>query len=52
MYEITVEDWDCIFNIDDPDFENKFTELMRIVLKKYWNSNKKELKVSKENRFI
>ncbi len=49
MYEITVEDWDCIFNIDDPDFENKFTELMRKYLENAKirckeHNNKKEKK--------
>ena len=29
MYDIQIEDWDCIFYIDGLDFENKFTELIR-----------------------
>ena len=49
MYDIQIEDWDCIFNLDDPDFEYKFTELMR----KYLENAKircKEHKNKKEKK--
>lgn len=45
MNEIKKEDWNCVFNIEDPDFEKKFNEL----IKKY--IAKKELEFSKmENK--
>ncbi len=44
MKKITKEDWDFIFNTDDPDYEKKFNELV----KKYIEKTEKDISKVKD----